>query len=556
MPLRILPEKDFFGRKEELADLYRRSLEAEKGITQSVFLSGSRGVGKTELLKQLFNNLFWKQDKVAPFYYSINSAILSVSDFSRDYLMRYICQRLAFENKESSLIYREGLSIDGLTSILEERKAFWALEILDVYIQCHEPIDSLRIALNAPHQSTLATGMSVVVMIDEFQRLNNFHISGNAAPILVALFEMPLSFRKTPHLITGNQAEIQEMPIIGALTRMDVQPLQLEDAALMFSSLLDGHGIKISSEPHTLLNHLGGNPFYIKCVARAAGLSKKSEEKDCWRTYINEISDGNIYFYWLSVLKSFFPELGKRRKVLEITNRIYHTGESLAQHRISKAFSLSERDTEVITTALYRAGFVSGEFGVFRAPEDRVLIDFIDCLYMKEVRGKSYRDIEMGLLEKTADTKCKGTSFEMTIPMVREAELVAAQCLEQIGKNLHLDEDVIGQLQMAVIEACINAMEHSKGEDKNIYLSFNFTEDMAEISIESSGRDFVSQETGEPFVGRGLQEDAGRGWGIKLMKNFVDSVRFEKTERGTKVVLAKNLLREARINREGTATGE
>ena len=82
--------------------------------------------------------------------------------------MRYICQRLAFENKESSLIYLEGLSIDGLTSILEKWKAFWELEIPDVYIQCHEPIDSLRIALNVPHQSTLATGiMPVVVMIDE-----------------------------------------------------------------------------------------------------------------------------------------------------------------------------------------------------------------------------------------------------------------------------------------------------------------------------------------------------------------------------------------------------
>ncbi|MBI1811292.1 MAG: ATP-binding protein, partial [Nitrospirae bacterium] len=195
MPLRTLPEKDFFGRKEELVGLYRRSLEVERGSTQSIFLSGSRGVGKTELLKQLFNQLFWKQDKIAPFYYSINSAIVSVSEFSRDYLMRYICQRLAFENKESSLIYREGLSIDGLTSILEERNAFWALEILDEYIQYHEPMDSLRIALNVPHQSTLATGMPVVVMIDEFQRLNNFHISGNAAPMLAALFEMPLSFR-------------------------------------------------------------------------------------------------------------------------------------------------------------------------------------------------------------------------------------------------------------------------------------------------------------------------------------------------------------------------
>jgi serine/threonine-protein kinase RsbW len=324
----------------------------------------------------------------------------------------------------------------------------------------------------------------------------------------------------------------------------------------MFSSLLDGHGIKISLGHHSLLNHLGGNPFYIKCVARAAGLSKKLEEKDCWRTYINEISEGNIYLYWLSVLKSFFPELDKRRRVLEITNRIYHTGESLTSHRISKVFSLSERDTEAITGALYRAGFVRGEFGVFRAPEDRVLIDFIDCLYMKEVRGKSYRDIKIGLLEKAADAKCRGASFEMTIPMVREAELVAAQCLEQIGKNLRLEQDVIGQLQMAVIEACINAVEHSKGEDKNIYLSFNFSEDMAEISIESSGRGFVSQETGEPFVGRGLKEDTGRGWGIKFMKNFADSVRFEKTERGTKVVLVKNLLRKARINKEDTATSE
>jgi Cdc6-like AAA superfamily ATPase len=206
MPLRILSEKDFLGREEELADLYRKSLEVEKGSAQSIFLSGSRGIGKTELLKQLFNRLFWKQDKIAPFYYSINSAILSVSDFSRDYLMRYICQRLAFENKESSLIYLEGLSIDGLSAILEERKAFWALNVLDGYTQCREPIDSLRIALNVPHQSTLATGMSVVVMIDEFQRLNNLHINGNIAPMLAALFEMPLSFRKAPHLITGNQA--------------------------------------------------------------------------------------------------------------------------------------------------------------------------------------------------------------------------------------------------------------------------------------------------------------------------------------------------------------
>ena len=81
MSFGTLNEKDFFGRGDELSDLYHRALQAEQGAGQSVFLSGTRGVGKTELLKQLFSHLFWKQDRVAPFYYSVNNAILSVEDF-------------------------------------------------------------------------------------------------------------------------------------------------------------------------------------------------------------------------------------------------------------------------------------------------------------------------------------------------------------------------------------------------------------------------------------------------------------------------------------------
>jgi anti-sigma regulatory factor (Ser/Thr protein kinase) len=77
-----------------------------------------------------------------------------------------------------------------------------------------------------------------------------------------------------------------------------------------------------------------------------------------------------------------------------------------------------------------------------------------------------------------------------------------------------------------------------------------------EASIESSGREFVVQETGEPFVGKKLGEDFGRGWGVKLMKRFTDSVRFEKTNRGTKVVLVKNIPKTTGVYTEGGANGE
>lgn len=549
MPLRTLPEKDFFGRKEELKDLYNKALEAENGITQSAFLSGARGIGKTELLKQLFNHLFWGQAKVAPFYYCVNNGILSVPDFSRDYLTHYILQRFAFEKKDFSIIGIEGLSLERLSSIAEERKSTWALELLDRYRQsCQEPIDSMRIALSAPYKSALATGVPVVVMIDEFQRLKNLHIYGAVDPMRVALFEEPVSYRVTPHLITGSQAEIQEIlfsssALSGSSAKIDVPPLKLEDATLMFSSLLDRYGRIKSNVPDDVFEYLGGNPFYIKCMAKAIRFKKSREigEKDFWTTYLEEIHSGNIYLYWASILKSFFPEVSLRRKAIEILNKINSAGESLTSDRISRSFSLRDEQTEAIMKALYLSGFVTGEFGVFRIPRDRVLRDFIDCLYMREILEKSYSDFETKFLEKSASIKNKGISFEMTIPMVREAELVAAQAFEQIGKNLHLDQDVIGQLQMAIIEACINAIEHSKGEDRKVHLSFDFSGESIEISIESSGREFVSPEVGEPFTSRLLKEETGRGWGIDLIKSFTDSVKFEKTERGTKVILVKSL---------------
>ncbi len=106
MPFSSLQKKDLFGRQEELASLYKSVLQADSGQGQSLVLSGRRGIGKTELLKQLFGQLFWKQERVAPFLYTVNPALLSVTAFSKSYLIRFLCQRLAFEKKEQALLYQ------------------------------------------------------------------------------------------------------------------------------------------------------------------------------------------------------------------------------------------------------------------------------------------------------------------------------------------------------------------------------------------------------------------------------------------------------------------
>ena len=556
MPFSALQEKDFFGRQDELARLYTLYHDAGDGRARSAVLFGPRGIGKTELLKQLFGLLFWRQNNAAPFYYATNPALISASAFSRNYLVRFICQRLAFEKKEQELLYRDGMSIDSLSILVEDRDAAWARDILDQFAQsAGDPAGELRVALEAPHRSAVSTGRPVVVLIDDFHRLRGLHTGGAPDASLISLFEAPFSYRKAPHLITGNASEIQELSVLINLERIPIQPLSAEAASSKVISHLRACGVD-SDAPALLLSYLGGNPLYLQCVARAACEKRQPSEQDFWNAYAHELTEGTLAVFWSSVLKGFFPDLGLRRTALSMAYKIYHAGTPLSCKRLAAAFALTEERAEAIAHALYAAGIIRGEFGVFRAVDDEVLRSVVDGLYQKELLTKSPREVAQELAPGMTRREDNVVRYDITLPMTKEAELVAAQCLDQLGKNLRLNQDAVGQLQIALIEACINAMEHGKSADNKIYVGFAVDKDRLEASIESSGLDFVVQETGEPFGDREVAKTPGRGWGIKLMRRFADDVRFERTDRGTRIVLVKHIKASADARTEEAADRE
>lgn len=142
---------------------------------------------------------------------------------------------------------------------------------------------------------------------------------------------------------------------------------------------------------------------------------------------------------------------------------------------------------------------------------------------------------------KSAHTLASNKEFEVVIPASTKAELVAARAVEEIGTEMGFDENAIGQIKAALVEACINAFEHSRVKASKVFLRFVAGDDKLTIHVQNGGVDFDSPAAVSMTESDSLPRK--RGWGFELMKGLMDEVRFEKLRGGAKIVLVKYLIK-------------
>ncbi|HEW81461.1 MAG TPA: ATP-binding protein, partial [Nitrospirae bacterium] len=167
--------KNFFGRENMLEVLYKTVANAKGGGTESVILSGKRGIGKTKLLENLYNLVFERQD-VVPFFYTVRRSFVSSEDFANDYLGSFILQALAFMGKDPAVL--SGVySLEELKEAARVFGACWIADIIYEYIDVRKEGREAKIVLNAisaPYRSYQITGNPVVVMIDDLHKIRKF----------------------------------------------------------------------------------------------------------------------------------------------------------------------------------------------------------------------------------------------------------------------------------------------------------------------------------------------------------------------------------------------
>lgn len=166
--------------------------------------------------------------------------------------------------------------------------------------------------------------------------------------------------------------------------------------------------------------------------------------------------------------------------------------------------------------------------------------DASDVLNERNAYGSSRKQIELLVTildaESIVKPRLKPNEYEMIVPMGDDTELIAAHAIEEIAKRHNFSSKAINQIKTALVEACINATEHSFSPDRKIHQKFTFEDDKIIITVSNRGVKMPSSKSKkiEPNEGR-------RGWGLKLMKSLMDEVVFEQVDDGTSISMTKYL---------------
>ncbi len=536
MPLREFTSKHFSGRKNEIDILQSIASLASSGDANSIILSGKRGIGKTELLKHLFNELFNRQNSTIPFFYTVKTSFASLEIFSEDYLSNFILQSLAFILKDSTLVNTGIYSLEDVRDIANESEATWAVDIIDNYYHLREggdPVKLFSFAISVPYQTYMKTGMPVAVIIDDFHKIRKLseRMTGSNDKDLWMLFENFVKFRYTPHVLAGFQSELHKMffeeTSFGEhLEIINLAGLNKHDSINLFRVLCEKYAITCEAEAKDFIDMFCGNPFYITSFIQASRQTVRTiTGDDLKEIYFREITKGKIYTYWTSILKTYIKRFELRKPSLNLLFKLCENGAD-DPSGLSEILSVKQEDIDYILNILHIAGILETGFSTIEFNDDQVLIDFIKGLYHKEITKEpqdKIKDIILGDISQNV-ILTKTPSFDITIPAVSGAGLVAVKSLEQVARFLKMPPDTIGQLQISLVELFSGVLADNGASGESYKLKFNLKDNIFSVEILTSqpDLDFTDDES-------------------RRIRSYIDDMRVEKVMNGYKITMIKGL---------------
>ena len=117
-------------------------------------------------------------------------------------------------------------------------------------------------------------------------------------------------------------------------------------------------------------------------------------------------------------------------------------------------------------------------------------------------------------------------TISIQIPSIIENIRMIESFIDNAKERFRLDDDLYGNIMIAVTEAVNNAIKHgnSGNSAKNVFLSLTLKDNLLKFVISDEGSGFDHDNLPDPTAPENLEKPGGRG--IFLMKHLSDEVEF------------------------------
>ncbi|MDP9194793.1 MAG: ATP-binding protein [Acidobacteriota bacterium] len=120
-------------------------------------------------------------------------------------------------------------------------------------------------------------------------------------------------------------------------------------------------------------------------------------------------------------------------------------------------------------------------------------------------------------------------TFTLDVPSTTENLALIREFVTRVGVQAGLNEVEVGQLELAVDEACANVIEHAYGDDKTkqVMVRAVFDEDALRIHVIDTGKGFDPTQVPEQELKELIAKRKTGGLGMRLIKTLMDEVHYD-----------------------------
>jgi hypothetical protein len=404
----VLPDDLFTDREDLLARLKREALDTPLYRTRSMVLLGHRRIGKTEVLKRLYNWLFWEQDKVVPIYITYETLSRESRKYAEQYMSEFLRQYVAFKRKDPDLVDDR---IDGATiarQLLEEQEN----EGLRLFVAGHPAVntyrstgDLLNVAIQGPRRVADRNEEPIFMMVDEFQHVIEIRDSDGGDPNTLGKHQPAVESRWCPHLVSGPAVTLLTREIIGRgslfgrFRPLYIRGLEGYHVMELCHRLGQHYDVTVRDEMAAeIARRTGGNPFYVGCIVQHAGGLKVAltDPGMVAQVIALELTQGTIWSELYRQLNYYFRAINE----YGITKNIFYFATRYQDERINPRtiatkmahWKVTEEDVYNVLLALSRADLIEERVAgtEFYNVKDPILREFADAWARVDVENETW----------------------------------------------------------------------------------------------------------------------------------------------------------------------